>query len=517
MVSDSKGIFKCFGCGKWWDVITFAMEYERMDFVDTLKHLAEYAHIDLEKYPKFSSDPNIKQSKEQTKSLNQTTCNHFQANLQSNVSALEYLHKRNLDNQIISLFQLGYAPEWYYDLINYLKKYGFTTDQILEAGVCKAGPSGDIYDFFRNRIIFPIQDQVGNIIAFTGRIIDPKDNPKYLNITNTTLYDKSKALYGINFVKKHISTHNKIIVVEWNMDVIALHRLWLPIGVATCGTSLSQEHVKTLKRHTDHILFCFDNDEAGFSATVRWLKMAYEQDLFPQVIELENLDEKFSKAYGKIKDIDDLANAGGNGDDLLSASGDGLVFVINQLKKKYNLTNPVDKKKVIDTLFEIIKSINDLSITQHYIHEISNHIDINEQTLLSQYKSRYKKTRFWSKKEEEIGGKAQFNYILLLQSLIENENWKKYVQWDKIIQIITYYKELNAIIHGEKESTTELSNELWRDQEMHGMDEEKKNQFIGSLCLRQIDELLKSVIKTSALSGEQKADFLERRRKLSFS
>jgi DNA primase len=99
-------------------------------------------------------------------------------------------------------------------MINHLKKKDFTTEQITESGLCKLGPSGDAYDFFRKRIMFPIWDQVGNVIAFTGRVLDPQDTPKYLNITNTPLYDKSKALYGINFVKKYINEHQKIIVVE---------------------------------------------------------------------------------------------------------------------------------------------------------------------------------------------------------------------------------------------------------------------------------------------------------------
>ena len=153
---------------------------------------------------------------------------------------------------------------------------------------------------------------MGNVIAFTGRVLDPQDSPKYLNITNTTLYDKSKALYGINFVKKHINEHHKIIVVEGNMDVIALHRIGLPIGVATCGTSLTHDHIKIIQRHTDQVYFLFDNDDAGFSATIRALKIAYEHDIYPQILQLHHplIQEKMGKQNKSIKDIDDFANAG---------------------------------------------------------------------------------------------------------------------------------------------------------------------------------------------------------------
>lgn len=508
MVSDSKWIFKCFGCGKGWDVITFAMEYERMDFVDTLKYLAEYAHLPLENYPKVHNDPIAKQTREQTKSLNLTVSNHFQSNLQNNQKALDYLHKRNLDDQIINHFQLGYAAEWYYDLINYLKNYGFSSEQMLESGVCKAGTSGDIYDFFRNRIMFPIWDQIGNIIAFTWRVLDPNDNPKYLNITNTSLYDKSKVLYGINFVKKHISEHNKIIVVEWNMDVIALHRLWLPIAVATCWTSLSHEHIKLLKRHTDHVYFSFDNDDAGFSATVRWLKLAFEQDLYPQVLQISQLQQ-----YGKCKDIDDLANAWWTAQDLLSTAVDALEFVIQQLWIKYNLSNPVDKKKCVDTVFEIIKSINDLSITQHYISLSSKLLDISEETLLWQYKSRYKKIRFSTNKPQEE--KMNIDHNSLIDALFQEELQTHYQWSEKIQYILSYYERLLVISKIEKSNTEESKGYiLWRDKELDGLDNEKKEQFIYSVIIKRIDELLKSIVKLSSIGTIEKTELMEMRRKL---
>jgi DNA primase len=379
---------------------------------------------------------------------------------------------------------------------------------MLESGVCKAGTSGDIYDFFRNRIMFPIWDQIGNIIAFTWRVLDPNDNPKYLNITNTSLYDKSKVLYGINFVKKHISEHNKIIVVEWNMDVIALHRLWLPIAVATCWTSLSHEHIKLLKRHTDHVYFSFDNDDAGFSATVRWLKLAFEQDLYPQVLQISQLQQ-----YGKCKDIDDLANAWWTTQDLLSTAVDALEFVIQQLWIKYNLSNPVDKKKCVDTIFEIIKSINDLSITQHYIGLSSKLLDISEETLLWQYKSRYKKIRFSTNKPQEE--KMNIDHNSLIDALFQEELQTHYQWSEKVQYILSYYERLLAISKIEKSNSEESKGYiLWRDKELDGLDNEKKEQFIYNVIIKRIDELLKSIVKLSSIGTIEKTELMEMRRRL---
>lgn len=517
MVSDSKGIFKCFGCGKGGDVISFAMEYERLEFVDALKYLADYAHIETDKYPKFTSDPAIKHSKEQTKSLNQIASSHFESNLQTNPSAMEYLHKRNLDDQTIKHFQLGYALDGYYDMINYLKKHGFTTEQILESALCKVGPSGDLYDFFRKRVIFPIQDALGNIVAFTGRVLDPQDSPKYLNISNTTLYDKSKVLYGMNFMKKNIGQFDKIIVVEGNMDVIALHRIGLPIGVATCGTSLTEDHVKTLKRHTDNVYLLFDNDDAGFGATVRGMKLAYAQDLYPQVLQLHNTNRKDEWT---IKDVDDFANAWWTAEELLNTAIDWLSYIIHHLKIQYSLNNPVNKKKVINTLFEIIRSINDLSITQHYLHEVATHTDISEEVLMSQYKMRYRQNKFkLHDQKKEQWTKSGLNTKQLVDVLVVGHTWKEYVDEPKELEdTISLYSQLNSLSQSHQTTAEEIIDQdsglLRRDHELALMDNAKKTQFIKNIITKLIDELLKQIMKTSLLTSWEKSALLEQRNKI---
>ncbi len=518
MVSDSKGIYKCFGCGKGGDVITFAMEYERLDFVDTLKYLGEYAHLDTTKYTKFTPDPVLKESKEHTKNLNQVISNHFQSLLKEDKIALEYLHKRNIDNSIIEHFQLGYASEWYHDDINYLKKYGFSEEQIIESGLCKVGTSGDIYDFFRKRIIFPIQDIVGNIVGFWGRVIDPQDNPKYLNLSDTPLYDKSKILYGINFAKKNVVEYEKIIIVEGYMDVIGLYRLWLPIGVATCGTALTADHIKILKRTSDHIYFLFDNDDAGFSATVRGLKIAYSQDLYPQVLQLTTI----STAEKPIKDVDDFANSGGTTDQLMETSIDGLLYVLNHLKNQYNITNPVDKKKVTNSLFEIIAAIADMSIMQHYLQQISLWLDISEQILLSQYKIRYKQNKVGirqEKQEQRSSENVGMDSKGLIHALIASNTLSDYTQDESVKNALDFYQELLKLHYKENGliqswTTDQQSALLWRDHEVLPFDENKRAQFIKQLVGKLIDEELRDIIKTSVLSPEQKTEILEKRKKL---
>ncbi|MFA7284511.1 MAG: DNA primase [Candidatus Absconditabacterales bacterium] len=505
MVSETKQIFKCFGCGKGGNVITFAMEYERLDFVDTLKVLAETAHLDLNNYNKFHSDPAVKESKEHTKSINQLAAQHFSNNLQANPTALEYLHQRNLDDQIIQTFGLGYAPDGYYDLINYLKKMGCSTEQILESGLCKTGPSGDIYDFFRKRIIFPIRDVVNNIVAFAGRVTDSQDSPKYLNLSDTPLYDKSKTLYGIHLAKQHIAEHKCIIVVEGYMDVIGLYRIGLPVGLATCGTALTEEHLKQIKRYSDTVILLFDNDDAGRAATIRALKMAYAYDLYPSVLSLPD----------GMKDIDDFANAGKTKEDLLATKQDGMLFVLETMKKRHDLNNPVEKKKIINECFDLIRSIADLGITQHYIGAIAHHFDLSDQIVLSQYKMWYKQNRsYQSRIEPEIKSNKR-DTKQLLDAIIYNDNRKQYTQNEIIVSHIQYYKTLQQHTSS-TESTGKADNGelLRRDHETHDLDDNKVTQLIGSMLKKETDILLRQLIKTSILSAEEKGKLLEERKKL---
>jgi DNA primase len=202
-------------------------------------------------------------------------------------------------------------------------------------------------------------DIMKNVIGFTARILDPEDQPKYLNSSEHKAFEKSKILYGLSHAKSHISEFKKLIVVEGQMDVIALARLGLPIGVATSGTSLTEDHIKILKRYTEHLFFLFDNDKAGQQATFRALKLCYHQDLFPKIIMLPE----------DVKDVDDVANLE-NGRELfktcLSEAQDGLLAIFERLRATSDMTSPIEKQKLINAMFELIISVSNLTIQEHY-------------------------------------------------------------------------------------------------------------------------------------------------------
>jgi len=245
MVSPAKQIFKCFGCGKGGNLITFVQEIERIDFRDTIKELAKMGNINLEKYQLDNKKiEEYADEKEKIKRMHKLAQQFFVNELKKNTAALTYLkEQRKLDDKMIEYFGIGYAPESHYTLLQHLKSKGFNDNDLIQASLAKKGQNQDIYSFFRHRITFPIYDTMQNVIGFSARIVDPNatggnlasagTGPKYLNSAEHKAFDKSSILYGLNRAKNHVKEHNAIIIVEGQMDVVGLTRLGFPIGVAT--------------------------------------------------------------------------------------------------------------------------------------------------------------------------------------------------------------------------------------------------------------------------------------------
>lgn len=381
MVSPQKQIFKDFSSGKGWNVITFVMEIERVDFRDAIKILAEHARIDISKYQhnpeKFAE---IQDEKEKIKRIHHLAYEFFLKSFNQNETAQKYVYdQRYIHKDIAKMFQIWYAPDSHYDLVTFLKEKWFSQQDCIDASLTGVGQSGDMYSFFRKRIMFPICDHLGSIIGFGWRAIDPNDQPKYLNSKEHRAYDKSQILYGLHLAKNHINTHKKLIIVEWYMDVIALHRLQLPIGVATCGTAITEQHVKIMSRYTDNIYFLFDSDQAWLQATIRWLKIAYEQNTFPKVITLPEPH----------KDIDELANETNAQETINTAienAQDGFTYIFAKIKKQEDRTSPIGKQKVLNTMFELIVHIDSMNIQMHYLQSLAESLWMSYEVLYPQYK-----------------------------------------------------------------------------------------------------------------------------------
>ena len=266
-ISPDKQLYHCFGCGAGGSVLQFIMNIENLDFVDAVKFLASRANIALPEGENKESSDKIHKRKQSIYKINAAAAKFYHANLMKtdNKFYQNYLIERGLDRSTVVRFGIGYAPDSYDGLTQHLLEQGFTENQILDSGIArKSDKNGRLYDFFRNRVIFPIIDVRGNVVAFGGRVTD-KSLPKYLNSSDTIAFSKSKTLFAINFAKDHC--RERIILCEGYMDVIALHKSGFENAVATLGTALTKEHCAIISRYTKEVLLCYDSDEAGQKAT----------------------------------------------------------------------------------------------------------------------------------------------------------------------------------------------------------------------------------------------------------
>lgn len=270
-VSPDRGSYYCFGCQTKGDIFTFVEEFEGLDFVGALKVLAEKAGVELERF-----DRGEKSEKDKLFSILEQATFFFQKNLSENKSAQEYLKKRGITDETIKNFRIGFAPDEWRELHDFLLSKNVTEKDMLAVGLIKkAEASEKYYDTFRGRIMFPISDSSGRVVGFSGRILVTDDkSPKYLNSPETTLFNKSEILFGLDKAKKEIRLKDYSILVEGQMDLVMMHQVDIVNTVASSGTALSVEHLTKLRRLSSRIIMAYDGDSAGFSASDRSAKLA---------------------------------------------------------------------------------------------------------------------------------------------------------------------------------------------------------------------------------------------------
>lgn len=524
MVSPTKQIFKCFGCGKGGNVITFVQEIERIDFRDTIKELAKQTNIDLSKYqtdPKKYEERN--DEKEKVKRIHKIAQKFFLEQLEQNPEAKKYLiEERKLDEKTIKEFGIGYAPNSHYSMIQELKSKWFSDQDLIEASLAKKSQTGgEVYNFFRNRITFPIYDTMNNIVGFSARIVDPNDKPKYLNSAEHKAFQKSQLLYWLNRAKQEIKEHDALFIVEGQMDVIWLARIGYHLWVATCGTALTPEHLKLIKRYTERVFLLFDNDSAWQEASLRALTLAYQNNIFPKII---NLPDGF-------KDIDELANTPDGKkkfDEQREKSQDGFLVVFQNLKNKFDITSPIDKQKILNILFELIMQIDNINIQKHYLQLLWEKIGIRENIMEAQYiqfskkegkfvlqqKARNTEKKYQIEQDKEAIVSALF-YEDYIKQHIENEEIRNNLL-TLIKSINDNITEKNIINPNDNEEDKEklLEFQLRRDKEIGEKEEEKKYLNIKQIILPTLQWYIKKITKNKDISSDQKQEILNLTKKI---
>ncbi len=287
-VSEEKGLFHCFSCGAGGDIFGFVMKYQNVSFPEALVELARIANVELKENRGEASSALLSKKKRLIK-LNNLVSEFYHRKLFKDKEAecaRNYLKERGISSEVARVFRLGYAPSKYSSLYHYLKSKDLSIKDAEELGLLAKKASGDYYDRFRSRIIFPIRDVLGDVIGFGGRIVKNEGFPKYYNSPESVLYQKRNTLYGINVALPFIRKEKSVFVVEGYFDLISLYASGISNVVSTLGTSFTSNHAKILKRYTDNTFILFDGDEAGMSSSVRAGEVLLQEGIIPRIIRL---------------------------------------------------------------------------------------------------------------------------------------------------------------------------------------------------------------------------------------
>lgn len=379
-VSPNRQIFKCFGCGISGSIFDFIMKMEGIEFRDALKILAQKAGVELKK-----PDPKLQSEKERLYEICELASCFFERQLEKSVPGnqiQDYLLKRGLTKESIKKWRLGYAPDSWQGLSDFLVGKGYNREEIINAGLAvkKDAASYRSYDRFRKRIIFPIFDLNNQIIGFGGRIFDKiqnsQDVAKYINTPNTLLYDKTRILYGLNFGKMEIRKKDFVILTEGYIDVILSHQAKLENTVSSSGTAITLEQLKILKRYTNNLYIGLDMDIAGDLATKKGIDLAQSFDFNIKIVPLPKDTDP----------ADIISQNPKKWQDLVKQSQDIISFYFQSVFSKFDQRQPEQKKEISKILLSKIKAIPNKILQAHWVQELAKKINIEENAIWEELK-----------------------------------------------------------------------------------------------------------------------------------
>ena len=370
-VSPGKQMYYCFGCGAGGNVITFLMEYENQTFPEAVRTLAQRAGIAL---PEADDSKEARQADSRRAKLleiNKEAAKYFYYQLRTERGSvgMEYLRKRELSDETMNHFGLGYANKYSNDLIQYLNSKGYSEDLIRDAGLCNVDEKHGMYDKFWNRVMFPIQDINHRVIGFGGRVMGD-GKPKYLNSPETEIFDKSRNLYGLNFART--SRKGNVILCEGYMDVIAMHQAGFTQAVASLGTAFTSGQASLLRRYANEILLSYDSDGAGVNAALRAIGILKEAGMTGRVINLEPYKDpdEFIKALG-----------GEEFQKRLDHAENSFFFELRQLQKNYDLSDPEQKTAFHREIARKLCTFSEEVERENYIEAVAQKYHISFENL----------------------------------------------------------------------------------------------------------------------------------------
>ena len=385
--------FYCFGCGAGGDVISFVRRIDNLDYIEAVKSVAQMAGMPM---PEDGYDDTLSKKRMRLLAANREAARFFNACLmqEKNRFALEYFLSRGLSQNTIRHFGLGYAPNEWRSLIEHLRSKGFTDEELVLANLARRSDKDgrvSYYDNFRNRVMFPIIDLRGNVIAFGGRVMDDS-KPKYINTSDTLVYKKSNGVFALNFAKN--ANDNKLILVEGYMDVIALHQAGFTNAIACLGTAFTSEQANLLSRYAEEIIICYDNDEAGKKATQKALGVLGKTGVKLRVVKMDGG-----------KDADEIIRKHGKErfDALLGKASNRTEYKLLEERAKYNLSTDDGKLRFLMAATQILAECGSIEC-DIYATRLSNELGVSVDSINAQIKSAKAKLR---RNEEERRKKEQ--------------------------------------------------------------------------------------------------------------
>ena len=390
-VAPDKGIYYCFGCHKGGGAVNFMMEVEGLSYPDAVRALAKRVGMEVPEDEQYQSRY---RQQERLWALHKEAARFFHGQLYAPAgkAALEYALGRGMSKAILTTFGVGYAPDSWDSMVKAMKAKGYTEQELKDSGlVTVSQKNGNIFDRFRDRLMFPIIDVRGNVIGFGGRIIKNDPNAaKYLNSPETMIFNKRKNLFGLNLAKK--TKQNCLILVEGNIDVVALHQYGFDNAVASLGTSLTEEHAALLSRYTEQVILTYDGDEAGQRAAQRAIPMLEKAGLQVKVLQMKDAKDpdEFLKKYGA--DKFKL---------LLEDSSNRVEYQLNAIAKKYDLKVDDERIKFIHEAAELISTLGSAVRREVYGHRIADAGKISYEAMKAEIEKAYKRRIARDKKRRE--------------------------------------------------------------------------------------------------------------------
>ncbi len=490
-VAPNKQMYYCFGCGEGGNVISFLMKYENYTFVEALEVLANRAGIELPKMEYSKEAQQEKDLKTKIIEINTEAAKYYHYLLRSDRGKLayNYLKGRELSDETIVKFGLGYSDKYSSNLYQYLKTKGYSDNELKETGLFTFDEAKGVNDKFWNRVMFPIMDANNRVIAFGGRVMGD-GKPKYLNSPETKVFDKSRNLYGLNVART--SRKDYMLICEGYMDVISLHQSGFNNAVAALGTAFTSRHASLIKRYAKEAILTFDSDEAGTKAALRAIPYLRESGLAIKVLSMKPYKDpdEFIKALGREAYEDRIKNA-----------TNFFIFQVEAERKKYNLSDPQEKTNFYNKVAEMLLVFNDDMERENYIDSVCENFGIPKEGLTRLVK---KKALNYIGKEETIQETRQENkkntkddvvvktQRILLAYLIDRESWFK-----KVAQIVSPNDFVDPFYKG-------IATKFWEQMESgKGNPAQIMDSYTDEEEHKKVAELFVSPIRANLSIAEQ--------------